>query len=185
MTETLDVIAKRYSCRAFKPDPLPEESIRAVARAAVQSPSGMNRQAWRVIVVKNKALIDEMDAAGMEKLASWEDKSAHNRMMERGGRLFYGAHVMLVIALDEKQPSLIDCGILCQTVSLAAASLGLGSLICGMARLALDDGPEAGGFKRRLCFPEGYVFGCSVLLGYADTVKAPHEPDMEKIIVVE
>ncbi|MCE5236144.1 MAG: nitroreductase [Clostridiaceae bacterium] len=184
MNETLNVIAERYSCRNFKPDPLSGETLHAIAKAAVQAPSGMNRQAWRVIVVKNKALIEEMDALGMEKLKAWEDKSFYNRMMERGGTLFYGATAMVVIALDGKQPSEVDCGILCQTVALAATSLGIANVICGLARVVFE-GARGEEFKKRLHFPEGYTFGCSVLLGYANTKKAPHEPDMNKIIVVE
>ncbi len=185
MNETLNVIASRYSCRDFKPDALPEKTLQAIATAAVQAPSGMNRQAWRVIVIKNKGLIEEMDAAGMAQLASMEDKSGYNRMMERGGRLFYGAPAMIVIPVNEASPDLIDCGIVCENIALAAASLGVGSVICGMARLIFADGHGAEALKKRLGFPEGYAFGCSVLLGYANTAKAPHEPDMAKIIVVE
>lgn len=184
MNETLKVIEKRYSCRNYKPDALPDEVLEVIVKAAVQSPSGMNRQAWRVILVKDKALLEEMDAEGMALLAAAEDQSGYNRFMERGGTLYYGAPVMVVIALDAAQPSLVDCGILCQTIALAATSLGVANVICGMARLALAESPRAPEFQKRLAFPEGFVFGCSVLLGYAKEEKAPHEPDMGKIITI-
>ncbi len=184
MNETLTVMEKRYSCRDFKPDALPQNALQAIAKAAVQSPSGMNRQAWRVIVIKDKHLIKEMDAAGMQAIANWEDKSAYQRMMDRGDRLFYGAPVMFVFAISSEEPPLIDCGILCESVALAATSLGVANVICGMARVVFE-GARGAEFKKRLHFPEGYMFGCSVLLGYANSGKAPHEPDMEKIIVIE
>ncbi|HWR19508.1 MAG TPA: nitroreductase [Clostridia bacterium] len=184
MNETLSVIEKRYSCRDFKPERISEEALQAIAKAAVQSPSGMNRQEWRVIVIKDKKLIEEMDAVGMSAIAKWEDKSAYQRMMDRGGSLFYGATAMVVFAISSEDPPLIDCGILCQSVALAATSLGIANVICGMARVVLD-GTRGEEFRKRLKFPEGYQFGCSVLLGYANTEKAPHKPDMDKIIVIE
>ena len=46
MNETIKTIAQRYSCRAYD-GKLPEKSkLEAIALAAVQSPSGMNRQPW-------------------------------------------------------------------------------------------------------------------------------------------
>ena len=37
--------------RRLKPDPVPEEAIRAILEAATKAPSGMNRQPWAFIVV--------------------------------------------------------------------------------------------------------------------------------------
>ncbi|NLF26631.1 MAG: nitroreductase [Clostridiales bacterium] len=178
MNETLRVIADRYSCRDFKPDRLPDEALRAIALAAVQSPSGMNNQPWRAIVVRDQRLMDEFEAEGMRILKAMDDQSAYNRIMGRGGRIFYGAPAMVVVPI---QPGAeLDCGIVCQSIALAAASLSIGSVICGMASLPLSGGRGAE-FIARLGFPEGYVFGCSVLLGYANTKKPPHEPDESKI----
>lgn len=93
------------------------EPLRAIAAAAVQAPSGMNRQAWRVIVVKNGELMREMEKEGMARLAGMEDRSLYNRIMERGGRLFYGAPAMIVVPIDPAQyaPALMDCGIRART----------------------------------------------------------------------
>lgn len=182
MNETLKVIAERYSCRDYKSELPPDDLLYAVARAAVQAPSGMNRQAWRVIVVRDRALLNDMEAEGMARLAAMEDQGMYNRIMERGGRLFYGAPCMIVVPIDlaQKIPALLDCGILCQNIALAATSLGLANVMCGLAGLAFA-GARAGEFARRLGFPEGYAFGCSVLLGYANTARPPHEPDEKKI----
>jgi nitroreductase len=187
MNETLKVIAERYSCRDFKDQMPSDEILQAIAEAGVQAPSGMNRQAWRVIVVKDKELINDMEAEGFARLAEMDDKTLYNRVIERGGRMFYGAPCMVVIpiAAGEDRLSLIDCGIVCQNITLAATSLGLGSLVCGLARLAFTDDRSAEKFSKRLGFPDGYVFGLSVLLGYANTTKPPHEPDKDKILFVE
>ena len=76
MNETLKVIAERYSCRDFKDEMPTDEILQAIAQAAIQAPSGMNRQAWRVIIVKNKELMNDMESEGMPYLAGMEDKSS-------------------------------------------------------------------------------------------------------------
>ena len=95
MNETLQVMAKRYSCRDYKEEMPADELLRAIAEAGIQAPSGMNRQGWRIIVVKDRALISELEAEGMSYLESLEDKSTYHRIMERGGKLFYGAPVLI------------------------------------------------------------------------------------------
>lgn len=40
-------------------------------------------------------------------------------------------------------------------------------------------------FKERLRFPENYAFGLAVLLGCAAKEKAPHQPDLEKILYID
>ena len=94
----------------------------------------MNRQAWRVVVVKDRALMREMEAEGMERIARMEDQTLHNRIIERGGRLFYGAPCMIVVPIDPAQyaSAVMDCGIVCENIALAAASLGVASVICGL-----------------------------------------------------
>ncbi|MDF2905457.1 MAG: hypothetical protein K0R34_778 [Herbinix sp.] len=183
MNETLKVIANRYSCRDYREEMPSDETLQAIAEAAIQAPSGMNRQAWRVIVVKNKELIQDLEAEGLSYLASLEDKSTYQRIMDRGGKLFYGAPCMIVVPIDPT--SQIDCGILCQNIALAATSLGLANVICGLTGTAFASGHRAEEFSKRLGFPNGYTFGCSVLLGYAKTTKAPHDPDKDKIIFID
>ena len=183
MNETLKTIAGRYSCRDYSGAPLTDEQINALVGAALASPSAMNFQPWHVIVVTDKKLIDELDADGMGILAAEEDKSTYERFMSWGGKLFYNAPCMIVAASDGSGCAGGDCCILSQNVSLAAYSLGLGSVICGMAGVPLN-GPRGAEWKERLKFPEGYGFGMAVLVGSAKTVKAPHQPDMGKVTVL-
>lgn len=182
MNETLKVIASRFSCRQFTDQPPTDEQLQAIAKAAVAAPSGMNRQAWRVIVVKNKDFIREMDDEGMRIISEMEDKSIYTRMMSRGGTLFYNAPSLFMIPIEPGTG--LDCGILCENIALAATSLGLGSLICGLAGIPLS-GAKAQEFKHRLGFPAGYEFGIAVLVGYAAAESSPHQPDLAKISIIE
>jgi nitroreductase len=49
--ELQKIIAERKSIRAFKPDPVPEETVRQILALAVQAPSAINLQPWEFIVV--------------------------------------------------------------------------------------------------------------------------------------
>jgi nitroreductase len=184
MNEILKAIAERYSCRDFTDTPLTSSHVKALVEAALASPSGMNRQPWHVIVVTDKTLIDELDAEGMKILAVADDKSGYERMMSRGGKLFYNAPCIIFAVTDSSNPSAMDCGILSENIALAAHSLGLGSVICGMAGVPLS-GPKAEDFKKRLKFPGGFGFGIAVLVGTAKTAKEPHELDMTKVTYIE
>ncbi|MDR2841069.1 MAG: nitroreductase family protein [Paludibacter sp.] len=185
--ETINAMASRYSCRSFT-DQMPSDDIlNAIAQAAVTAPSGMNRQQWRVVVVKNKQLIADMETEGINNLAALPDKSSYKRIMSRGGRLFYNAPCMIVIPIAPTVPpgaELFDCGIVAEQIALAATSLDVNSLICGLVCFSFA-GNRRKEFNDKLSFPEGYEIGIAVLLGYATESGKPHEPDLSKIWFVE
>lgn len=187
MNDTLKVIEKRFSCRNFNDEIPTDEELSLIAQAAIQSPSGMNRQGWQVIVVKDKELIEEMDVEGMKILADMPDQTLYNRIVARGGLLFYNAPRMIVIAIKEGNPKgaeLFDGGIVAQNIVIAAQSLELANLHCGLACLVFA-GEKGEEFKQRLQFPEGYECGIAILLGHTDNELAPHVPDQGKITIIE
>jgi nitroreductase len=184
MNETLKTIMERYSCRDFTGTPLTATQIKALAEAALASPSGMNRQPWQIIVITDKKLIDELDAEGMKILSAADDRSGYERIMSRGGKLFYNAPCMIIAATGGSNPAAMDCGILSENIALAAHSLGLGNVICGMASIPFS-GQKSDDFKKRLKFPDGYDFGIAVLVGTAKSTKEPHELDMTKVTYIE
>lgn len=182
MNETLQVIAQRYSCRNYDGRMPEREKLEAIALAAVQSPSGMNRQPWRIVVVNKKALVDELDAEGLRVLKDGGDSDYYNLILKRGGKLFYNAPCMFLIL---KQPGReIDIGIVSENITLAAASLGLASVIAASPAIPLK-GPNGDQLKQKLKFPDGFEFGLSVLVGYAVKEGAPHQLDLSKIQFIE
>ena len=183
MNDTLTNIAERYSCRDFADTPPTDGQIKAIVNAALAAPSGMYRQPWHIIVIRNKTLIDELDAEGMSVLGAAEDKSRYEYMMSRGGKLFYNAPCMLIILSDDSKWGTLDSGIQCQNVALAAQSIGLASCIVGMAEIPLS-GKRGDEFKRRLVFPDGYDFAIGVLIGTAKSGKKPHEHDKTKVTYI-
>lgn len=182
MNETIKAIAQRYSCRNFKPDPVSNEVLKQIALAGVQAPSAHNRQPWRIMVVTDPKLLKDIEDEALAGLQRQEDQANYNYIMKRGGQVFYGAPAVIIVAIDAKWNSaaFLDCGIVGQNMVIAATSLGIDTVYCGFINHAFR-GPCAEEFKTRLGFPEGYVLGCSVLLGYAEKTKAPHVPDLDKI----
>jgi nitroreductase len=56
-----DAVASRYSCRAFLPTPVPEQTVRTIVELAARAPSAGNMQPWRVYALAGervKALTD-------------------------------------------------------------------------------------------------------------------------------
>ena len=187
MNETLKNIAERFSCRDYLDKAPGDEDLNLIAQAGIQAPSGMNRQGWQIIVVKNRELIGELEAEGLKTLASLPDQSMYQRIMARGGKLFYNAPCLIMLAIKEGYPKgaeLVDCGILAQNIVLAATSLGINTVHCGFALMPFA-GAKGPYFKEKLQFPEGYECGMAILLGYAKTPGKPHEPNQEKITIIE
>ena len=183
MNETIKSIMNRYSCRDFSGAELSSDQIKILADAALAAPSGMNRQPWHIIIVTDKPLIDELDKEGMKILSSQADKGAYERMMSRGGKLFYNAPCMIIVTAEDPQASALDCGILIQNIALAAHSLDLGNVIVGMAGVPLS-GANGEDFKKRLKFPQDHGFSMGILIGKANSGKEPHELDRNKLSFV-
>jgi nitroreductase len=58
-TAGMDVLEAIYTTRAMrrlKPDPIPDDVLRAILDAAIRAPSGGNQQGWSFVVVRDAAL---------------------------------------------------------------------------------------------------------------------------------
>lgn len=49
--DIFDAVASRYSCRAFRPDAVPEATVRDIIARASRAPSAGNMQPWRVYAI--------------------------------------------------------------------------------------------------------------------------------------
>jgi len=182
MNPIQQAIRDRYSCRDFSGAPLSQYQVNALSEAALAAPSAMNLQPWHIIIITDKALLEEYDADAMNILKE-TNPDAYKRMADRGGSIFYNAPCLVLIAKDESAFGALDSGIVSQNVALAAHGMGLGSVICGMARGPLQ-GPRAKEWAKRLQIPDGYSFGMSVCVGVASSGKEPHELDMSKLTFI-
>ena len=116
--EYSELIAKRYSVRAYRPDPVKDEKLQAVLEAARLAPTAANRQPIQLVV---------MHTAGREE----EIKKIYHRP--------WFVQVPLVIAVcaissqawvregDRFNARLLDAAIVADHLILAATNLGLGT----------------------------------------------------------
>ncbi len=58
--EFYEVIRRRLSVRAYKPDPVPEEVLKRILEAARLAPSAKNYQPWKFIVVTDGKIRQEL-----------------------------------------------------------------------------------------------------------------------------
>jgi len=122
-----ELIAARYSVRAYRPDPVEDEKLQAVLEAARLAPTAANRQPFQLVV---------LHTAGRE---------------EQIGKIYHRpwfVQAPLVIAVcaissqawvresDRFNARLIDAAIVADHLILAAANLGLGT--CWVAAFNVD-----------------------------------------------
>lgn len=103
------------------------------------APTGMNRQEVHFTVVKgDNPVLAELD----EERLRGQEKQSHN--------FYYEAPVLILLsAEDEFKWSKVDSGIAVENMTLAAESLGLGTLIIGCVYDALH-GEKQEYFSRKL-----------------------------------
>lgn len=170
MNETLNVIKRRCSIRAYKPEALSDEELDTVLRAGLAAPTAANRQEIHFSVVrKDNPVLAEIE----------EEKNAQRGLRPRFN-FYYDAPVVVFISADtDFHWGTLDAGIAVENMTLAAESMGLGSLIIGCVYDAIN-GDRSAEFNEKLEIPSGYRFEIAIALGKRDTEKEPHEYDMEK-----
>jgi nitroreductase len=108
------VIASRRETRAYRPDPLPDEVVRRILQAGRISGSGANRQPWRFVVVRDRALL--------QRLAPTLYAPGNAR-----------APLLVAVLLEGQRRSPFDGGRAAQNMMLAAWNDGVGACPNGFA----------------------------------------------------
>jgi nitroreductase len=169
MSETIknpvmDAILSRRSTRDFKRDvQLTETELNTILEAGIWAPTARNTQHIHFIVIQKPEVI--------AKIAERFSKNDFNDGKIRD--FVYGAptFIMLTGKKDWKYTH-IDAGIVVENMSLAAQSLGLGSLIIGCVKdyFNTEDGRK---YAVELGMPEDHVFSIGIALGHIATPTPP------------
>jgi len=61
--DAIEAIITRRSVRHFGPNPVPDEEVDILLRAAMQAPSAGNAQPWHFVVVTDRAVLDEVPSS--------------------------------------------------------------------------------------------------------------------------
>lgn len=112
-----DLIRARYSCRAYRPDPVEEEKLAAVLEAARLAPTAANRQAFRIFVIATRGR--ERDLARVYEREWFTQPPLVIGVAGLPGRNW--------TRRDGRNYVDVDCAIAMDHLILQAADLGLGS----------------------------------------------------------
>jgi nitroreductase len=150
--ERIEFLRGLRSIRSFKPDPIPREVMDDILEVARWSGSASNRQSWQIIVIEDKAVLQQLqDAPGST------------------ARHLGGAAAGIAIATPHKAPELeaYDEGHMAERIMLAAAAHGVGSCT-GWFTGPSDSWQASEAVCRILGVPEGWRVREAISLGYVD-----------------
>ena len=123
MNQTIENIISRRSVKKYTDKQVPLELVEQVVKAGTYAPSGMNRQAGKIIAVMNKEMRDRLSRINLDIIMgrNLNPTSGHSDP-------FYGAPVVLVVlAKKEVGTHVYDGTLVMENMMIAAQSLGLGS----------------------------------------------------------
>ena len=177
----LNTILSRSSIRAYQDEKLCEGELEFLKKAALASPTAMNRQEQRFIFVTSDEKRERLEQAIVEGVIASGNEAFIERMRSRGGKVTYNAPLVVIICAKPSHFAPVDAGIAVENIAIAAKSIGLGSVILGMPDAAFR-GPNAEEVKREFGFPEGYEFQIAISVGRSATSKEPHTWDESHVI---
>lgn len=195
----LDILQSRYSCRAYLPDPVPEDKIKQIVSAARHVPSWCNAQPWQITVTRGdgtesfRRMLSEVAAQGLPPQPDlpWPEKYAgvYGERRRRCGFQLYDA-----VGVDRTDKAARTAQMLrnfslfdAPHVAIVTSPTNLGpygALDCGsfvsafcLAATSLGIGtiPQAAvasyapQVRNHLNLPEDRLVLCAISFGYADT----------------
>ena len=172
--EIMEAIKTRRSIRRYKPDPVDDKTIETVLEAARLAPSWANTQCWRFIVVRdNNVKADLVNALIKVEIG--------DALVDNPSIRAIGSAPVVIVACAKLGKSgyefgkpatdkgdswyMYDVALAMQNLSLAAHSLGLGTVTTG----AMD----AKKIARILDVPEGFCVVAMTPLGYYEIEPKP------------
>lgn len=173
MNETIKTILERRSVRRYMSIVPPEDDIMQIVECGMYAATANGLQPWFFSVVKDRTLLDQI---------SEDNKSS---LVEKGIDVaedydcFRGAPMAIIVSRDETAPlGEADCANATMNMSVAAASLGIGSCYIASFRPAVTTGERASEFCEKMNIPQGFIPCFALALGYSS---APIPPRKERV----
>ena len=173
MGETLQILETRRSCRAYKPERIEDEKLRAIIKAGTYAATGMGRQSPIIIAVTNKEMRDRLSKMNAAVMGASTDP-------------FYGAPELLIVLADKSIPTyLYDGSLVMGNLMNAAADLGVSSCWIHRAKEEFES-PEGKEILKSLGIEGDYEGVGHVILGYAASpVQAPAPRKNDYVYIIK
>lgn len=160
MNDVIKNILSRQTIREYTPSQIPDDVLDTVIQAALRAPSGRNSQPCHLRIVKNAALLDEMNT-DFKNTVGWDTPAYTCYDIHP---VYHNAPVFVFI-LAEKQDGM-SAGLMAENIALAAHSLGLGSCMVASVGALFDDAEMNKKWMNILQVPEDWHFLLGICLGY-------------------
>jgi len=172
---TLEAIAKRTSCRAYKAEQIKDEDLTKILQAANAAPVGMGKyETLKITVIQSRELLDKIDEEGK--------KFFNNPAMQHP---LYGAPTLIMISgaanNGDITMSLCNASCLIENMTIEAADLGLGSCYIMGNTAAIRNNAE---ICKAMQVPEGFKPCAGIIVGYAAAEAEKRELVTDKIQTV-
>jgi len=182
MNEVIKAINDRRSIRFYETKRVTDEDIETILSCAKIAPSALGRQAWHFIVLRDRALMDEISEANKALALASGIPAEIEKANEPNYDNFRGAQAAIVIAAENAAPyGMADCANAAMIMTLVATSLGLGSCYIASYSKVLKT-PDGASLLARLNLPEGYSPMFAVCLGYTAEQPKPRKPLKENTV---
>jgi nitroreductase len=163
----LDIIRKRYSCRAYEDRAIEQEKLDVILEAARLAPSARNFQDWRFVVVTDK-----------ETKTKLAEAANNQRFLEGAGAIVIGCSSSDYVMRCGQAIAPIDVAIALEHMALQATELGLATCWIGSFF------PEK--VRPILGIPENVAIIELMAIGYsADEQKQQKREPLESIVCYE
>lgn len=185
-----ELLKSRTSIRKYKKDPVPQEVIERILNAAVQAPSGKNRQNWKFFIVTGKKR-DEYLKYSQKSWLGIKDilqKKLKPSLYEFTERFFFtlGEAPVVIFCYSENTPeeryhtSIGSVYMAAENLNLACLVEGLGCCTMGAPLEIKAEVDEFLGVTKLPEYQKGELeLLCAVVLGYPDhqPPKAPRQTE--------
>lgn len=167
MTDFMEIIRTRRSIRKYLDKEVPENLLNQVLEAVRWAPSWANTQCWEIVVVKDRQVKQNLQAAFPPKgNPATKAVTAAPVVLAVCGKCNVSGYYKGVVTTRFGDWQLFDLGIATQNICLAAHALGLATVIAG-----LFDHDKA---KSVVKVPDGYELVAIIPMGFpAKTGSAP------------
>lgn len=150
--EFKEIVQRRRSIRKFTDEPVTDEQVKTILRAALMAPTGHSKRAWKFVVVNDRAQLQQL-----------------SKCKQAGGEFLVEAAVAVVVAYDTAATDvwIEDAAIAAVTMQYQATELGLGSCWSQIRLRADENGtPATDNISRQLGLDEQVEVLCVIGIGH-------------------
>ena len=162
-------LRERRSCRSYKSEQISNEELDEVLDAGIWAPTGMNRQAVKLVAVTDPETVKKLSKMNAGIMGTDTDP-------------FYGAPAVVIVFADSDVYTWVEDGSLAMGNMLNAAhAIGLGSCWIHRAR-EMFDSAEGRKMAKEWGIPDSYRGVGNCILGYPAAPAAPRPRKDGRII---